>query len=134
MLLGDPQQLPQVSQGTHPEPVDHSALGWLMDGEPTLPPELGYFLERTWRMHPTLTRRVSRLAYDDKLVSEESVTTARRLDGLEPGLHVVRVDHAGNSVESIEEAREVVEQVRAAAGVDVVRPRGGARGAGARAA
>ena len=111
MLLGDPQQLPQVSQGTHPEPVDHSALGWLMDGEPTLPPELGYFLERTWRMHPALTRRVSRLAYDDKLVSEESVTTARRLDGLEPGLHVVLVDHAGNSVESIEEAREVVEQV-----------------------
>lgn len=22
LLLGDPQQLPQVSQGTHPEPVD----------------------------------------------------------------------------------------------------------------
>ena len=112
MLLGDPQQLPQVSQGSHPEPVDHSALGWLMDDVPTLPPELGYFLERTWRMHPALTRRVSRLAYDDRLVSEESVTTARRLEGLEPGLHVVRVDHVGNSVESIEEAREVVEQVR----------------------
>ncbi len=29
LLLGDPQQLPQVSQGTHPEPVDESALGWL---------------------------------------------------------------------------------------------------------
>ena len=29
LLLGDPQQLPQVSQGTHPEPVDDSALGWL---------------------------------------------------------------------------------------------------------
>src|SRR5699024_2317565 len=28
MLLGDPQQLPQVSQGRHPEPVDGSALGW----------------------------------------------------------------------------------------------------------
>jgi uncharacterized protein len=112
MLLGDPQQLPQVSQGSHPEPVDHSALGWLMDGEPTLPSELGYFLERTWRMHPSLTRRVSRLAYDDRLVSQETVTGARRLDGLEPGLHVVRVDHAGNSVLSVEEAHEVVEQVR----------------------
>ena len=32
LLLGDPQQLPQVSQGTHPEPVDGSALGWLIDG------------------------------------------------------------------------------------------------------
>ncbi|MEI8083992.1 MAG: ribonuclease H-like domain-containing protein, partial [Actinomycetes bacterium] len=28
LLLGDPQQLPQVSQGTHAEPVDQSALGW----------------------------------------------------------------------------------------------------------
>ncbi len=27
LLLGDPRQLPQVSQGTHPEPVDTSALG-----------------------------------------------------------------------------------------------------------
>src|SRR5690606_14957615 len=32
LLLGDPQQPPQVSQGTHPAPVDTSALGWLMRG------------------------------------------------------------------------------------------------------
>ena len=37
LLLGDPQQLPQVSQGTHPEPVDTSALDWLVDGQRTLP-------------------------------------------------------------------------------------------------
>ncbi|MDT5109856.1 MAG: hypothetical protein QOE20_1746, partial [Mycobacterium sp.] len=37
MLLGDPQQLPQVSQGTHPEPVNESALGWLVAGHHTLP-------------------------------------------------------------------------------------------------
>jgi superfamily I DNA and/or RNA helicase len=45
MLLGDPQQLPQVSQGHHPEPVDASALGWLVDGHRTLPEQLGYFLD-----------------------------------------------------------------------------------------
>ena len=27
LLLGDPQRLPQVSQGSHPDPVDLSALG-----------------------------------------------------------------------------------------------------------
>ena len=32
LLLGDPQQLPQVSTGVHPYPVDVSALGWLSDG------------------------------------------------------------------------------------------------------
>jgi uncharacterized protein len=52
MLLGDPQQLPQVSQGHHPEPVDASALGWLVQGQRTLPERLGYFLDRSYRMHP----------------------------------------------------------------------------------
>ena len=56
LLLGDPQQLPQVSQGTHPEPVDTSALGWVMDGADVIPPEYGYFLARTWRMHPRVRR------------------------------------------------------------------------------
>ena len=50
LLLGDPQQLPQVSQGAHPEPVDESALGWVSAGHATLPPELGYFLADSWRM------------------------------------------------------------------------------------
>ena len=62
LLLGDPQQLPQVTQGTHPEPVDESALGWLSAGHATLPPELGYFLAQSWRMHPDLCRAVSVLA------------------------------------------------------------------------
>jgi uncharacterized protein len=112
LLLGDPQQLPQVCQGSHPEPVDGSALGWLMDGSRTLRPEHGYFLERTWRMHPDLCERVSRLAYDDRLFSQESVTATRRLEGFEAGIHLVLVGHAGRSSSSVEEAREVVEQVR----------------------
>ena len=37
LLLGDPQQLPQVSQGIHPEPVNDSALGWLIGEHATLP-------------------------------------------------------------------------------------------------
>ena len=52
LLLGDPQQLPQVSQGTHPEPVDESALSWLVEGRHTLPAERGYFLDVSYRMHP----------------------------------------------------------------------------------
>ncbi len=116
LLLGDPQQLPQVSQGSHPEPVDGSALGWLMDGAPTLPAELGYFLERSWRLHPELCAPVSRLAYDDRLHSEVEVTAARHLDGLEPGLHVVLVDHTENSVRSVEEALVVVAQIQSLLG------------------
>ncbi|MDT0166944.1 TM0106 family RecB-like putative nuclease [Actinotalea sp. AC32] len=110
LLLGDPQQLPQVSQGRHPEPVDRSALGWLTDGHDTMPPELGYLLARTWRMHPALTSVVSTLSYDGRLTAMP-LTADRWLEGVEPGVHCVLLDHEGNAVASPEEADEVVAQV-----------------------
>ncbi|MCB7135994.1 TM0106 family RecB-like putative nuclease [Cellulosimicrobium marinum] len=110
LLLGDPQQLPQVSQGTHPEPVDRSVLGWLTDGHRVLPHELGYFLDRTWRMHPDLAAAVSRLSYEDRLHAHP-VAARRLLDGVAPGVEEVLVPHTGNTVRSREEADEVVRQV-----------------------
>jgi len=111
LLLGDPQQLPQVTQGRHPEPVDCSALGWLTDGHDTLPGELGYFLAHTWRMHPALCAVVSRLSYEGRLTAVPAAAE-RSLDGVEPGVGCVLVPHAGNAVASVEEAAEVVAQVR----------------------
>jgi predicted RecB family nuclease len=116
LLLGDPQQLPQVIQGCHPEPVDQSALGWLIEGHATLPADRGYFLEHSWRMHPNICSKVSTLAYDGQLRSRERVTRSRSLEGIEPGVEVIMVDHRDNSVESPEEAAEVVQQVRALIG------------------
>ncbi|GJF15618.1 ATPase [Mycolicibacterium cyprinidarum] len=116
LLLGDPQQLPQVSQGTHPEPVDVSALGWLVDGHHTLPPERGYFLDRSYRMHPDVCRAVSRLSYDGLLRSHESLTAARRLDGVAPGVRMLAVGHDGNATESPEEAAVIVAEIRALLG------------------
>jgi uncharacterized protein len=112
LLLGDPQQLPQVSQGTHPEPVEGSALGWLIEGHATLTAARGYFLERSWRMHPDLCARVSTLSYDGRLRSHEAVTAARALDGVTPGVRVVAVEHEGNSTSSPQEAAQVVDEVR----------------------
>ncbi|MGF0114970.1 TM0106 family RecB-like putative nuclease [Promicromonospora sp. Marseille-Q5078] len=115
LLLGDPQQLPQVSRGRHPEPVDVSALGWLADGRDVLPPGLGYFLARSWRMHPALCEAVSQLAYEGRLRAHDTAA-ARRLDGVAPGVHHVPVEHAGRSVASPEEAQEVVRQVTGVVG------------------
>ncbi|MFC8599278.1 TM0106 family RecB-like putative nuclease [Isoptericola sp. NPDC057191] len=109
LLLGDPQQLPQVSKGQHPEPVDRSALGWLADGHDVLPPGLGYFLARSWRMHPDLCEAVSQLAYEGRLRAHPTAA-ARRLDGVAPGVHHVPVEHSGRGVASPEEAQEVVRQ------------------------
>ncbi len=117
LLLGDPQQLPQVSQGTHPAPVDQSALGYIADGHAVLPPEYGYFLAASWRMHSALTRSVSELSYDGALRSAPSAD-ARMLAGIAPGLHPLPVPHDGNSTHSVEEASVVVDLVRNLLGRD----------------
>ncbi|WP_183093202.1 TM0106 family RecB-like putative nuclease [Nocardioides stalactiti] len=115
LLLGDPQQLPQVSQGTHAEPVDESALGWLMEEHPTIPADRGYFLAESYRMHPDLCNRVSVLSYEGRL-NAAPAASERSLDGIPSGLHVVNVDHSGNRTESFEEAAEIVALVRASIG------------------
>ncbi len=111
LLLGDPQQLPQVSQGAHPEPVDTSALGWVMDGDAVIDPAYGYFLARSWRMHPFVAAPVSKLAYAGQLASAPG-TELRAIDGIDAGLHVVPLRHRGNATDSPEEAAEVVALVR----------------------
>ncbi|MFS0911894.1 TM0106 family RecB-like putative nuclease [Microbacterium sp. 179-I 3D2 NHS] len=111
LLLGDPQQLPQVSQGAHPEPVDTSALGWVMDGDPVVRPEYGYFLASSWRMHPLVAAPVSKLAYAGQLASAPG-TERRSIAGIDAGLHVIPLRHRGNATQSPEEAAEVVRLVR----------------------
>jgi uncharacterized protein len=111
LLLGDPQQLPQVSQGKHPEPVDRSALAWLAAGSAVLPDDVGYLLPESWRMHPEVCAAVSELSYAGRL-SAHPVTTTRSLDGVAPGVVHVPVAHEGRSTSSPEEAAEVVRQVQ----------------------
>lgn len=111
LLLGDPQQLPQVSQGTHPAPVDTAGLGWLMRGRATMPPEHGLFLDGTYRLHPTLCTPVSHLAYDGRLAALPAAAE-RHLEGVAPGLHPVPVVHEGNATSSPEEADQVVAVVQ----------------------
>lgn len=111
LLLGDPQQLPQVSTGAHPYPVDVSALGWLSDGAAALDPRFGYFLGESWRMDSALCERVSWLSYDGALASA-AATAGRTLRGVEPGVVSYPVEHAGCSVRSVQEAQAVVDCVR----------------------
>jgi superfamily I DNA and/or RNA helicase len=123
MLLGDPQQLGQVSTGSHPEPVDRSALGWLMDGHDVLPSEFGYFLEHTHRMHPEVCRVVSALSYDGRLMPHPK-TSARTLAGHQPGVRTLLVDHQGRSTASPEEAAAIVDEISALVGTTWTDERG----------
>ncbi|BDU08246.1 hypothetical protein FMUBM48_45090 [Nocardia cyriacigeorgica] len=128
LVIGDPVPAPAATPSVpfapdertgaaHPEPVGESVLGRLTDGADILPPERGYFLDRTWRMHPQVAEPISRLYYGGRLRASDTVTLARRLGDTEPGIDTILVDHHGNSTESVAEAREVVRRVRALLGL-----------------
>jgi predicted RecB family nuclease len=108
VLLGDPRQLTQVVQAIHPGGVDNSALGHYMGDAAILDSSSGYFLYVTRRMHPSINAPVSNLSYQNKLHSHPD-TSAHVVDGVEPGLIVVPVEHRANVSSSIEEAKVVLE-------------------------
>src|SRR5262249_22759085 len=54
VLLGDPQQLEQPQQGTHPEGADVSALEHILQGHKTISNDRGIFLPETWRLAPSI--------------------------------------------------------------------------------
>jgi uncharacterized protein len=115
VLLGDPQQLDQPLQGTHPPGAEASALGHILDGSSTMPPEMGLFLEKTRRLHPDVCRVTSEAFYEGRLTSQEGLErqdlAARgRLSGT--GVRFVPVLHAGNSNESPEEAAVVATLIK----------------------
>ena len=106
VLLGDPQQLRSPTLTTHPFGAEVSALEHLVDGE-TIDPTCGVFLDRTWRMHPSITSFVSELSYEGRLESE-GLTRQQRVDApgalTGAGLRWAPVEHLGNAVSSPEEA------------------------------
>ncbi|MDW9377918.1 TM0106 family RecB-like putative nuclease [Sinorhizobium meliloti] len=110
VLLGDPQQLEQPTQGSHPDGTGVSALDHLLGGHQTIVPEQGLFLEETWRLHPDITAFNSELFYEGKLESEDdchrqSTTSTGPFTGT--GLRYVPVAHFGNQSRSLEEAAAV---------------------------
>jgi uncharacterized protein len=110
VLMGDPQQLDQPLQGSHPPGADRSALAHLLGDEATMPPDRGLFLEHTWRMHPALTEFTSTAFYEGRLTSRPKLAN-QALHGPAPiggvGVRLLASDHSGNDNLSVEEARQI---------------------------
>ena len=116
VLLGDPQQLDQPLQGSHPPGADRSALAHLLGDRATIADDRGLFLERTWRLHPDLSAYTSEVFYESRLESEPHlrIQALRGRDGLAgTGPRLVDVAHVGNDNDSPEEAAVVAELTRA---------------------
>ncbi len=110
VLLGDPNQLPQVSQGVHPDGAGASALEHVLGTDRTLPPERGLFLPVTYRMHPRVNAFVSELFYDGRLETDPANAT-QAIGGSGTGIRYRPVDHPGDASRSTLEAEEVAELV-----------------------
>jgi hypothetical protein len=106
VLLGDPNQLPQVTKGTHPEGAGASALEHVLDGLDTIPPERGLFLDKTWRLHPDVCDYISEAFYEGRLECHETtlVQVIAPGDGVGgTGLRLLSVEHEQNSSRSLED-------------------------------
>jgi ATP-dependent exoDNAse (exonuclease V) alpha subunit len=109
VLLGDPNQLPQVSQGAHPPGANASVLSHLLGENETVPPEMGIFLEHTWRMRPEVNAYISETFYEGRMEPSKVCWERSVADGA--GLRFVEVDHDGNRTQSSEEAQFVRDEI-----------------------
>ncbi|MBA3235003.1 MAG: TM0106 family RecB-like putative nuclease, partial [Chloroflexi bacterium] len=122
VLLGDPNQLPQVSQGVHPDGVGVSALEHLSGAAATIDPGRGLFLAETWRMHPAVNGYVSETFYDGRLEAHPS-TKNQTVTSHDPalggtGLRYRPQLHTGQSSWSHGEAAAVADIVATLVGSD----------------
>jgi len=116
ILLGDPQQLDQPTQGSHPNGTGVSSLDHILGGAQTIAPEQGLFLKDTWRLNPEICTFNSELFYDSKLSSvggceRQIIESMSAFVGA--GLRYCPVDHSGNTSSSIEEAEAVQKIIEA---------------------
>lgn len=111
VLLGDPQQLKQPQQGSHPDGTEVSALEHILQGKQTIPTDKGIFLNETWRLHPSLCNFVSELFYEKKLNSRaelmhQNISGNTRFKA--SGLWFEPISHTGNQNSSPEEVEQIV--------------------------
>jgi uncharacterized protein len=109
ILLGDPLQLAQVSQGLHPPGSGASVLEHLLGEAPTIPEDRGIFLEKSYRIHPDVCAFISEIVYAGRLHSAE--LAARRTTSWGTGIRFVPVEHGGNRTASDEEVGEIAKLI-----------------------
>jgi len=114
VLLGDPRQLEQPVQGTHPEGTERSALEHVLGDHATIAPDKGLFLAETWRLPPAICAFTSELFYEGRLSSHAGLERQVLLGDLPyagAGLWFVPSRHDANQNASSEEVEQVARLV-----------------------
>lgn len=117
IVLGDPLQLPQVAQASHPGISGRSVLEHILGDYATMPADRGVFLKTTWRMHPDVCGFISEQIYEGRLHSRRP-NCARQTTILGTGLRWLRATHGGCSTSSPQEAELIAAQIEELIGTD----------------
>ena len=108
ILIGDQNQLPQPTQGSHPGQSGLSSLEYYLDSVKKVDNDQGFFLGMTRRMNKELTGVVSKYFYENALFSENESnpkfhTILKSKVYKEKGLQFIPVNHKNRTKYSIEE-------------------------------
>ena len=110
ILVGDPQQLEQPQQGSHPEGADVAALQHVIGDSEPVADDRGLFLDETRRMHPGICAFTSEIYYEGRLKARDGLDV-QVLTGVDPfnvgQLFYVPVEHTANQNRSPEEVRAI---------------------------
>jgi uncharacterized protein len=117
ILIGDPCQLPQPIQGTHPADLHRSPLELLLGNDKTVPPHRGVFLDNCRRMHGEICSLLSKHVYENRLAAHDdndrqTITNpvpTRVTQG--SGILFVPSDHKEDSTTSSEDEAQLVEEL-----------------------
>jgi uncharacterized protein len=106
VLLGDPQQLEQPQQASHPPGTGASALEHILGGRKTISAGCGMFLRETRRLRPDICAFTAEVFYENRLtpfpgLERQAVLGATRF--ADTGLCYVPVQHEGNQSRATEE-------------------------------
>ncbi|MGF1602125.1 MAG: TM0106 family RecB-like putative nuclease [Thermosynechococcaceae cyanobacterium] len=136
VLMGDQMQLEQPIQATHPGESGQSALGYYLNGKATIPPDMGIFLDTSYRMHPSICQFISEAIYENRL-QHHSETHHHQIQ-VDPsqtfafdqgsGILFMPVEHEGNAQYSTEEIQAVEQLVECLTGLPYITNRGESQG------
>ncbi len=113
VLLGDPMQLAQVSQGVHADGAGKSVLEHLLGEASTVAPDRGILLDVSYRMHPDICGFISDMVYDGRLRADSRThRNAISAAGFpSAGLASCAVTHTDNARASMPEAEAIIDMV-----------------------
>ena len=111
VLVGDPMQLPQPLQGSHPGESGLSALEYLLPDARTVPADQGIFLPTSRRMHPDVCKFISNHVYEGRLTSDPG-TASQMIEDRHPGAFLVPTPHSGNAQTAPEEIAAIQAELK----------------------